>query len=158
MDDARVQHAYYTMVVQSSYDDKWRWVGISGHSLACVSQPHLFSAMSIDKLMELWKRVVTHNAVSWHDNVLPDTLRIVSYNLDIQEVTKKVFGDGYDHERKSAALMLLSDDDARILGLEKEKAQQLIFHQPDFDSDDGTLMNQLFKESTTHNVDNLLPL
>ena len=114
--------------------------------------------MSIDKLMELWKRVVTHNAVSWHDNVLPDTLRIVSYNLDIQEVTKKVFGDGYDHERKSAALMLLSDDDARILGLEKEKAQQLIFHQPDFDSDDGTLMNQLFKESTTHNVDNLLPL
>lgn len=157
MDDARLQHAYYAMVVQTQYGE-WRYVTISDHAMGTATTPILFAASSLDKLMALWTRAVVHNAIPWHDNVAPHTLRIISYSMDIQEVTEKVFGEDYAHQRKTAALMMIEDKDARMLGLTESKAKQVLFHQPDFEDDDEHLMKQLKKESTSHAVDNLLVL
>ena len=157
MNDARLQHAYYTLIVETSYGD-WRFAGVSDHGMSIKSQPVLFSSSSIDKLLAIWERVVIHNAIPWHDGVCPNTLRIVSYNLDIQDVTKFVLGDNYDHLRKQAALMMIEDQDARLLGLSEDKAKQVLFHNPEFEDDDEHLLKHLSKESTSYAVENLLAL
>lgn len=157
MDDARMQHAYYTMIVETSYGE-WRYASISDHGMGATNLPILFSASSLDKLLAIWERVVIHNAIPWHDSVLPQTLRVVSYSLDIQDVTKNVLGENYDHLRKTAALMMIEDKDARLLGLTEAKAKQVLFHNPEFEDEDEHLLRHLGKESTSHAVENLLVL
>ncbi len=157
MTDARLSHAYYSMIVKSHYGD-WRYVSPHEHGLGVSSTPILFSGSSIDKLTALWERVVLHNAIPWNDSVLPQTLRIIAYSIDIQEVTDTVFGDDYDHKRSTAALMMIEDRDARRLGLAEAKAKQVLFHNPEFEDEDEHLLKQLNKESTSHRLDNLLVL
>lgn len=157
MTDARLQHAYYAMIVQSHHGD-WRYVVANDHGLGMTQTPAMFEASSLDKIMALWERVVLHNAMPWNDSVLPQTMKIISYRIDIEEVTETVFGEDYNHKRSTAALMMIDDQDARRLGLTEQKAKQVLFHNPEFEYEDEHLLKQLNKESTSHRLDNLLVL
>lgn len=157
MTDAKLQHAYYAMIVKSHYND-WRYVTVNDHGLSASLAPCLYCASSLDKLKELWERVVLHNAIPWNDSVQPQTMRIIAYSLDIEEVTSNVFGEEFDHKRQIAALMMIDDRDARLLGLEHAKAKQVLFHNPDYEREDEHLLRQLSKESTIHRLENLMVL
>lgn len=157
MTDARYQHAYYALIVKNHFGD-WRYVVPYEHGLTVSSTPAMFAGSTITKLTALWERVVLHNAIPWNDSVMPQTLRIIAYSLDIQEVTETVFGDDYEHKRKTAALLMLEDQDARRLGLADEKAKQVLFHNPEYEDEDEHLLRQLNKESTSHSLENLLVL
>lgn len=157
MTDARMSHAYYAMIVKSHYGD-WRYVAPHEHGLGVTGSPTMFAGSSISKLLALWERVVLHNAIPWNDSVIPQTLKIIAYSIDIEEVTETVLGGDYEHKRKTAALMMMDDQDARRLGLADQKAKQVLFHNPDYEDEDEHLLKQLNKESTSHRLDNLLVL
>ncbi len=157
MTDARLSHAYYAMIVKSQYGD-WRYVVPHEHGLGLTNTPSMFAGSSISKLVALWERVVLHNAIPWNDSVLPQTMKIIAYSIDIQEVTETILGEDYEHKRTTAALMMMDDQDARRLGLADQKAKQVLFHNPDFEDEDEHLLRQLNKESTSHRLDNLLVL
>ena len=157
MTDARLQHAYYSLIVKSHYGD-WRYVVPYDHGLSLSHTPIMFAASSIDKLTALWERVVMHNGIPWSDSVMPQTLKIIAYSIDVEEVTEAVFGEDYEHKRKTAALMMMDDRDARRLGLAEEKAKQVLFHNPEYEDEDEHLLRQLAKESTSHTLDNILVL
>ena len=158
MTDAKLQHAYYAMIVKSHYGDDWRYVSASDHGLGATHTPVLYCASSLDKLKELWERVVLHNAIPWNDSVQPQSLRIIAYSIDIEEVTSNVFGEEFDHKRQTAALMMIDDRDARLLGLEHAKAKQVLFHNPEYEIEDERLLRQLNMESTSHRLENLMVL
>lgn len=158
MTDAKLQHAYYAMIVKSHYSDDWRYVSASPSGLGVTHTPVLYCASSLDKLKDLWERVVLHNAIPWNDSVQPQTLRIIAYSIDIEEVTSNVFGEDFKDKRQTAALMMIADQDARLLGLEHAKAKQVLFHNPEYEDSDEHLLRQLDKESTSHRLENLMVL
>jgi hypothetical protein len=148
----------YLMLVVQRYSGEWAYVRVNQHCLDVISLPIVFSELDAGDLLELWKRVVVDNAIPWEDSVRPETLRIVKYRCELQDVTLSLFGDDQsvaDFMRINA-MAKLSDAEARLLGLTTLKAKQKMIHAPEFHRDDQNNLKSLTQSSASLPLDALL--
>ncbi len=139
---------YLAMVVQRP-DGDWNYVRVNQHCLDCVGMPVVFEVSEAHELLELWKRVTIDDAIPWEDSVRPETLRIVSFKMEIEDRTLTLFNNEseVDHMIRTSALSKLTDIEARALGLTHAKAVQALMHNPEFHRDDGRALTALSKAS-----------
>ena len=142
---------YYALVVQRN-DYTWSFVRVYDCYLDIThSYPHVFHISSLEYLMELWERVVIHNAIPWNDAVYPDTMRIISYKLIVEDRTidlcKKVRNENYDEVLVKTALSKLTDAEIKALKLNNNVVINKLFHNPNFDSHDSRLLKELSDEN-----------
>ena len=135
---------YLCLVVQCN-DGDWRYVRINSSDADVMNQPYLYDKADADKLMLFFKRAVVDQVIPWDDPVRVETLRIVSYRMEIEDVTGSLFYDEDDlvETMRMAALAKLSDDEAMMLGLGDQKAKQRLFENADYTPEDQALMKEL---------------
>lgn len=158
--DARPAYAgnkYLTFVVRTVYGS-WRYVRVQEHALDVVSTPQLYDPGMGSDMLEVWKRVVIDDAMPWEDSVDRNTLRIVEYTVNTDDVTESLFTDKDElaEYRRRAALSRLTDSEARLLGLGHQKAKQIIMACPDFDHADGSLLKRLAQNRAEHSLDSFM--
>jgi len=148
---------YLTMVVQR-HGGEWGYVRVNQHCLDVVQTPCVFDANASDELLEIWKRVVLDNAIPWEDSVRPETLRIVSYKMQVEDKTLSLFNDDAEVNEflRMSAMAKLSDAEARLLGLSHAKAKQIIMHNPNFHRDDSVTLGSLQKVSASLPLDTMM--
>ena len=151
---ARPGVEYLTFVVQR-YDNQWMYVRVNSDHLDVCGFPLVFSLNQASEMLEIWKRVVIDNAIPWEDNVKPDTLRITSYKMELEDKTLSLFDNDEEvaNFMRINAVAKLSDREAKILGLDALKAKQKMVYDPEFHNGDKATMNKLSKNSAIFTLD-----
>jgi hypothetical protein len=148
---------YLTFVVQR-HDGQWTYVRVNQHCLDCYNSPCVFGVEEAENLLDIWKRVVIDNAIPWEDSVRPETLRIVSYKMQVEDLTLSLFHDdqAVNEFLRMSAMSKLSEAEARLLGLTHAKAKQMFVHNPEFHRDDQKTLTDLTKVSATLPLDTMM--
>ena len=137
---------YYALVIQRS-DREWNFVSVNDGYLDISYKPSVFDKSEAEKLLELWERVVINNAIPWNDNVIPETMRIISYKLLIDDQTLHLFQEVKNENPQQvlakSALAKLTDAEARALNLEHQITKTRLFFNPNFDNYDRQLLRDL---------------
>jgi len=137
---------YYALVIQRS-DREWNFVTVNDGYLDISYKPSVFDKCEAEKLLELWERVVINNAIPWNDNVIPETMRIISYKLVVDDQTLNLFQEVKNENPQQvlakSALAKLTDAEARALNLEHQVAKTRLFFNPNFDNYDRQLLRDL---------------
>lgn len=125
---------FYTFVVQN-FDGRWSFVSVGHHRLVIYDQPRQMFRKVSEPLRDLWRRAVIDGAVATDEMVDITTLRLVKISMAMTEASNLLFhGDSEEEEyRRMAAVAKLSDREARLLRLVREKAV-LKLHQAPVDS------------------------
>lgn len=151
---ARLGVDYLTFVVQR-YDNQWMYVRVNSDNLEVCGFPLVFSLNQASEMLEIWKRVVIDNAIPWEDNVKPDTLRITSYKMELEDKTLSLFDNDEEISNfmKINAVSKLTDKEAKILGLDILKAKQKMIYDPEFHNGDKATMNKLSNNYSIFTLD-----
>lgn len=148
---------YLAFVAQNSYG-QWRYVRVNQNSLDLFGTPYLFHPSNAEEMLEIWKRVVIDNAIPFDETCLNQTLKIIRYKMETVDLTEELIEKSGEREAlmKRSAVSKLTDAEAKMLGLENLKAQQLIFHNPDFDQDDVRTLKALHREMAEFAIEHSL--
>lgn len=152
--NTQVQDEYYTFVVDLESGNGYLetrpvWVNVCGDTLNCCgSIPMLWRTKDLPKMHDVWRRAVIDGAIPWNDRgVRKETLRIVSYKLAVVDVTEVMIDDDErQHLREMSAVAKLSNEDAKLLGLDLLKAKQVLLSDSEFRHQDARLMRDLGQE------------
>jgi hypothetical protein len=156
-DSAKANQEYYAFIVQNAYGS-WRFARVNNGSMDCYNCPYLFPKSSLPEMIEIWKRVVIDNAVPWDETVVSTTLRIISYSIGCQDSTDELLEGSEDAQalKKRSAMARLTDAEAKMLGLETEKATQVLFSEPDLSQHDMQILRSLADDQLEFNLEEVI--
>ena len=145
-------------MVGMNRDGSWNFLYPESGGLDNTGNPYVYDDAYAEELLELWKRTVLDGAIPVTNYILRDTIRIVRYELNAQDVTMDLF-EGKDQRAEHLRLLAvskLSDDEARMLGLEHLKTKQKLLSNPDFHPDDKKNLAVLIDSAMSLSLDSSL--
>jgi hypothetical protein len=98
-----------------------------------------------DEMLDLWKRIAVDQALEFDDNIDPTSLRLLRVKVSVEDVTEEMFREHseFAHHQKLTVLGRLTDSEAKMLGLTKERAIYKLWANPDSHPDDRKLLRRL---------------
>ena len=119
---------FYTFMVQNAVG-RWSFVYINSSRLCIYDHPRQMFARPCDAMREVWQRAVIDLAVNVDEMVDISTLRLVKVNMGVEDASEHLFHDKGEQEtyRKMAAVAKLTDREAKLLNLAKQKAMLKLY-------------------------------
>lgn len=139
----------YLALVAMNGDGEWQFMYPCGDSLDNTPTPFVYEDHMAEDLLEIWKRAVLDGAIPMSSYWRRETLRIVRFRMHAVDATGELFEDrGQQLEyQRLMAVAKLTDDEARLLGLDVLKAKQKLLHCPDNHPDDQKTLSRLSQEN-----------
>lgn len=120
----------YCLVIRRLYDHDWRFLSILGGRVATFDHPRQFFLEPSDAIREFWiGTAVGRDITHWDEACDLSSLRLIKLRFDVENVTDQLFHDSEDQDQfaKLTAVAKLSDSEARLLGLVKERAKLKLY-------------------------------
>lgn len=152
--DTAKESVYLTFVVFSQRYNQWKFASITTNKLRVRDEPELFDVAEEDNLTHIWERISVHGIMADADGMCTaSTLKLIEYRVHTKDITKELIGDGYEKMLSKGALRPLDNEVINALGLQKEKAEQLLFHNPKFTDKDKNIIRHLESKSQSYILD-----
>lgn len=152
--DTSKEEVYLTFVAYSKRYMEWKYVAVSGKGVHLRDQPQLHDISEGENLLRIWEKAVVQGALKESDPFTStESLRIIEHRTYTNDVTAKIAGDSYEKMLANAQLRAMSDDTVNALGLQREKAEQLLFYNPNLSGRDTSTMQGLEDRAKKYNID-----
>lgn len=152
--DTSREEIYLTFVAYSKRYMEWKYVSVSSKGIHIRDQPQLHDVTEAENLLRVWEKAVVHGALKESDPFTStDTLRIVEHRIYVKDITAEIAGDRYSKLISHAHLRDMDEGAVEALGLQKEKAEQLVFQNSNLSSKDISIMQGLEDRSNKYNID-----
>jgi hypothetical protein len=135
---------YYAATVQHNNGTLF-FVRFQERYLDISEQPFLFSASNVEHLKYMWSRIAIDDAIRFESDVDPTTFKIVRYSACMYDATEELGLGGTDFVFKSA-IAKLTPAEAKVLGLDVHKAEQVFTRREDMNTKDVQKLKDLSQD------------
>lgn len=145
-DQLNTSETFFTFILADNQNHRWQFPSFSDNSeIGCYSSMHQKFPKISEEMGQIWKRVALDHALEFDELVDPATLRVLCIKVDVQDVTRQLFESDaeYIHNRKMASIGRLSDEEAKLLGLEKERTIYKISTDAERTAEDNKILRKL---------------